>query len=148
MQHKTEWFLIADATRARLAARVDGGLLKQIASFEHLASRRKTSELGDDKAGREMSGSGFGGSAFEPKTDAHRKEHLRFAHELAQYLEHEAVRGSFDALSIFAPNPFFGELKQELGKNTGHRLGASRPVDLIDVGAAELEERIQHAVAS
>lgn len=145
---KTEWFLIADASRARVVAREEGQPLHVVATFEHPASREKTSSLGDDKAGRELSGRGFGGAAFEPRADAHRKEHLRFAHELAGFIEQRAAAGAFDELSIFAPDPFLGELKDQLGHGTRQRLAAARQVDLSAVGAAELETRIGHALAT
>lgn len=145
---KTEWFLIANASRARVAAREDGQRLHVVATFEHPASREKTSSLGDDKAGRELSGRGFGGAAFEPRSDAHRKEHRHFAHELAEFLEQQAASGVFDELSIFAAAPFLGELKAELGHGTQRRLAATRPVDLSAAGPAELERRIEDALAS
>lgn len=114
---KTEWFLIANASRASVVAREDRRRLHVVATFE-------------------------------PRTDAHRREYRRFAHELAEFLEQQAASGVFDELSIFAADPFLGELKGELGHGTQRRLAAARPVDLSAVGPAELEVRIGDALAT
>lgn len=143
---ETQWFVVANATRARVYSRVGDDPLQLICSLEHLASRAKSAQLGKDKAGRELSGRGFGGAAFEPRLDPHRKEHLRFAQEIAQFLEREAQGGTFSEVSLIASSPFLGELKQQLGKSTTRLLGAMRDVDLSAVGPAELDARIRHAV--
>ena len=144
-----EWFLVANATRATIYERDgEGAKLTSVRAFEHPQSRLKTAELGDDKAGRELSGRGFGGAAFEPKLDAHRKEHLRFAHELCEFVEHEALRGAFRSLTVFAPDPFLGELKKALGPASTRFLAAARDTDLSHVGAAELVRRIAKAAST
>ena len=148
MRRKIEWFLVANAEHARVLASDHGKPLSTVRGFEHPASRSKTSELGTDKGGREVSGHGFGGAAFEPRSDPHRREHEKFAHELGQFLEHEAILGTFDSVSIFAPDPFFGKLRGQLGKNTGKRLAAARAVDFSAVPAEELGARIRQALGA
>lgn len=137
------WTLIANAAHARLLQQEAPGKLHLLQSMEHLPSRMSSSELGDDKAGRELSGRGFGGAAFEPRLDAHRKEHQRFAHELAQLLEQGAQEQRYDALHLFASSPFLGELKQALGPATQRMLAGAHDVDLTAVGVAELPARIE-----
>jgi protein required for attachment to host cells len=144
-----QWFLLANATRARLFARDEpDGKLQLARVFEHPQGRMKTAELGDDKAGRELSGRGFGGAAFEPRLDAHRKEHIRFAHELCEFLEQEAQRGAFGSLALFAPDPFLGELKKALGPACTKHLAAASDTDLSHVGPAELARRIDRALGA
>lgn len=147
MQARMEWFVVADAARARVLARRAGEKMRVVGRFEHLASRQSTSELGDGKAGRETGGSSYGGAAFQPRSDAHRKEHLRFAHELAHFLEHEAGQGSYDSVTLIAPNPFLGELKAALGRAAASRVATSMPLDLSMVGPAEIDKRIDVAMA-
>ena len=144
---RIEYFLIANAASARVYAR-EGGRepLRLVREFEHPASRLKTAELGDDKAGRELSGRGFGGAAFEPKADAHRKERHRFALELCEFVEGQAQRGAFDSLLVFAPDPFLGGLKAGLGPAATRRLTLARDTDLSHVGPAELGKRIDKLV--
>lgn len=141
-----DWFLVANAANARVYARTPGEPLRLVHSFEHPRSRRRTSQLGDDRAGREKSASGFGGAAFQPRTDAHRKEHARFAQEVCAYIEHEARVHAFGSLSIFAPEPFAGELRSALGSTCRKHLRHAGGPDLSHVGPAELEARIDAEV--
>lgn len=146
-QQRPDWFLIANATRARLLRSLPGEPLELVRVFEHPAGRRKTAELGDDKAGYAPSGHGFGGAAYEPHPDAHRKEHRRFAHEVAQFIEHEARGNAFASIRLFASSPFLGELKEALGGVSAHLLGGAHDIDLTSVGMAELPRRMQLALA-
>ena len=91
---------------------------------------------------------GFGGMAYEPRTDPVRKEHERFARELADYLEEGARTQAYGSLVVFAGNPFLGELREALGDGTRRLLKTSLPVDLSHVGAAEIERRVLDELAS
>lgn len=141
---KPTWILIANASRARLVQQETTGRLAVLKSVEHPHSRMRSSELGDDKAGREFSGHGFGGAAFEPRLDPQRKEQLTFAHDLAMLLEHGAQQQSYEALHLFASSPFLGELKQALGPAAERLLMGAHEVDLTAVGLAELPARVEH----
>lgn len=141
------WILIANASHARLLQQEPGAPMVVLAAFQHPASRQHSAVLGDDKAGRELSGRGFGGAAFEPRTDAQTKEQLHFARELADRLEEGARAGRCQSIAIFASSPFLGELKQALGEQTRRLLTHTRDVDLTHVGLAEIERRIQHELA-
>lgn len=142
-----QWFLLANATRARLFARDEPhGKLELVRLFEQPQGRMKTAELDDDKAGRELSGRGFGGAAFG--LDVHHKEHVRFAHELCEFLEREAQRGGLGSLALFAPAPFLGELKKALGPACTRHLAAASDTDLSHVGPAELARRIDRALGA
>lgn len=141
---KPHWILIANASQARLLQQEQGCPIVVLKGFHHPASRLHSSELGDDKAGRELSGRGFGGAAFEPRIDAQHKEHLEFARELAEELEAAAREGRYASLSLFASSPFLGELKQALQDGSQRLLTSTRDVDLTSVGVAEIEHRIAH----
>ncbi len=143
-----EWFLVASAAHARLLQRERGLPMEQIAAFVHPEARLKSSELGDDRAGRERADRGFGATAYEPRTDAHRKEYQRFAHELAERLEEGARTNAYGSLVVFAGNPFLGVLREALGEGTRRLLKASHAVDLSHVGEAELERRIREELAA
>lgn len=140
------WVLIANATRASVYERAADGQLRLVGSFEHLPSRQRSAQLGHGKAGREINPSGFGGACFEPRVDLHRKEHLRFAHELADDLERQAQAGAFASIAIFASDPFLGELCREMGPACRRRLCTARGPDLSHVGMAELPARIGKAL--
>jgi len=72
-----------------------------------------------------------------------RKEHQRFARELAQRLEQGVRQGRCDAVTVFAASPFLGELKQVLGEATLRQLTGAHAVDLSMVGSAEIARRIR-----
>jgi len=144
---KDEWSLVANASQARLFRKQADGPLVALGSFHHPGGRERSSTLGDDKAGRELSGRGFGGAAFEPRVDAQHKEHLRFARELADVLEGAAREGSYASVRVFAASPFLAHLKQALGPATQRLLAGAHDIDLTHVGLAELQGRIRHELA-
>jgi protein required for attachment to host cells len=142
---KTDWILIANATRARLLQQEPGQKVKELRSFEHLAGRSKIGELADDRSGSERNDRLYGAAAFQPRLDAKQKEHRRFARELAEYLEQQAQLGAYRRIEIFASNPFLGELKAVVGDATLRLVGGAHDLDLTMVGKAELGRRIaQH----
>lgn len=145
---KPDWTLIANATTARLLQQQGDGPMVVIRNFTHPQGRTKVSDLVKDHAGRESTGRSFGGgAAFQPHTEVKHKEHERFARELAEYLEHEALQGKFGKLQIFASSPFLGELKGQVGDATLKLVAGAHPVDLTAVGVTELKRRIAHELA-
>lgn len=144
---KPDWILIANASRARLLEQQAHGAYSLLRSFEHPASRLHSSELGEDKRGRENVDGAFGAAAYEPRVDWQRKEHLRFAIELADFLETGAQHGQCGSVRVFAASPFLGELKARLGEATRRVLAGTHDVDLSAVGVAELGRRIQQELA-
>lgn len=145
---KPHWILIANAAYARLLQQEGGGRIAILRSFTHSQGRRKIGELVDDRAGHENTDRSYGGTSYQPRTDPKKKEHERFARELADDLERHAQLGSFDSLAVFASSPFLGELKAELGSATTRLLTSTHDVDLTSVGPAELKRRIAHELAA
>ena len=139
---KPDWILIANAARARLLQHDRGSPMVVVQSFAHQESRERVGTLADDKMGQERTDTGFGGAAYQPRLDAKDKEHLRFAHELALYLQDHAQRQSFHALTIYASSPFLGKLKAELHPATQQRLAATHDLDLTGLPLEELEQRL------
>lgn len=141
---KPHWILIASSARARLLQQdqpANGPFL--LKTFDHPASRLHSSELGDDEAGRERSDRGPRATVLQPRLDAHRKEHLHFARELAAALEDGAVRGECASISVFAASPFLGELKKELGTETQRLLESTHDLDLTHVDTPNLDRRLR-----
>jgi protein required for attachment to host cells len=139
---KSDWILIANATRARLLQQEPNERVKELHSFEHPAGRSKISDLADDRSGSERSDRVYGSAAYQPRMDAKQKEHQRFARELAAYLEQQAQLGTYGKIEVFASSPFLGELKAELGAATTRLLGGTHDVDLTMVGKAEIGRRV------
>ena len=144
---KPNFILIANATHARLLQYERGSPMVILESFEHLKSRSKISDLADDRAGHESMDSTFGGAAYPPRINAKKKEHMRFARELADHLERQAQQGGYRSLVIFASSPFLGELKTELGSVTARLLSSTHDLDLTSFGLTELEQRVERELA-
>jgi protein required for attachment to host cells len=140
---KPHWILVANATEARLLQQEPGGPLVVLQAFHHPESRLHTAELGDDRAGREVSGHGFGGAAYQPRLDAQRKQHLHFARDLADHLEQAAGEHRYASLAVYASSPFLGELKQLFGDATRKLVAGTHDVDLTSFDVAEIERRVQ-----
>lgn len=143
---KPDWILVANAAQARLLQREPGSPMTVLQAFHHPASRLRSSELGDDARGRERTDHRAGAAPFEARVDAHRKEHLRFAGELADVLERGAQAGQYRHLHVFAGSPFLGELRAALGDATRRLLAGRHELDLSAVGLSELELRVEQAL--
>ncbi len=145
---KPNWILIANATHARLLVQESGSPMVVLQGFEHPQGRSKISELADDRAGHDNTERNFGGTAYQPRVNAKQKEHIRFARELADFLDSAAQQASFHSLVVFASNPFMGELKAELGVAATRLLASTHDIDLTSFGLTEVEQRIQHELAN
>lgn len=138
---KPHWYLIANASQARLLQAEPGAAMTVVQAYHHPQSRERSSTLGNDKAGRE--GHNFGGAAYQPHIDAQHKEHQYFAHELALVLEKGVQDGRCQSVTLLASSPFLGELKQALGDAARRALASTHDVDLTALGLGEAETRIR-----
>lgn len=136
--------MVADAANARVFEGEPGGGLVEAVDFVHPASRRRASELTDDKHGHveRNPGGGRASSGYSPRTDPHEKEEARFAAELADAIEAAAVDGRCGALVVLAAPHFLGELRGRLGPAATRILRASEALDLTHLPQADLIERL------
>ena len=141
---KPQWILVANASLARLFSRGSPtGHLVPLTTMEHPESRLKGSELADDRPGHEATDHSSGGNRYEPRSDVRRKEHQRFAREIAERLETGLAAGEFSTLWLFASSPFLGELKAQLSDAVVKRLQLALDSDLTSFGLAEIEQRLR-----
>jgi protein required for attachment to host cells len=142
----SKWVLLANAARARVFERDgQGGRLVEILDLVHPQSREKAAELSTDREGHAQKAHGdrgHAGTAFEPRTDFHRKEMTAFAQEIARHLELSVVQGRCTDIAILASDPFLGECKKHLGAGTKRVLSAALPRDLTAVLEPQLTERV------
>lgn len=140
---KTQWFVIANASSARIFSRDTATApLIPVTILTHDKSRLHGSALESDRPGSHANDNSHGPNHFTLRTDARRKEHQRFAKEIAQRLDAGLKDGEFNALILFASNPFMGELTSQLSDAVSQRLKATLHNDLTHVGLAELDGRI------
>jgi hypothetical protein len=138
----SQWYLVANAARARLLSRTPDQPLQLVRVFGHVESVASSGQPADEGGAFAPTAGGMGGAPFELRAPAHEFGRNRFAHELARFIDHEAREGHFAEISVFAPSPFLGDLKHELGAATVHRLAAAEELDLTQASLAELERRV------
>ena len=140
---KRQWILLANASHARLLSRDSAtDPLVALATLEHPESRLKASQLADDRPGHEATDNSSGGNRYEPRSDVRRKEHQRFAREIAHRLDAGLAAGEFNAVWLFASSPFLGELKAQLSDAVTKRVQLALDSDLTALGLAEIEQRL------
>ena len=146
---KPQWILVANASLAHLFSRDSPtDPLVPLATMEHAESRLKGSELADDRPGHEATdNNNSGGNRYEPRSDVRRKEHQRFAREIAERLETGLAAGEFSTLCLFALSPFLGELKSQLSDAVEKRLQVALDSDFTSFGLAEIEQRLRDQLA-
>jgi protein required for attachment to host cells len=142
----SKWVVLANAARARVFDREgENRRLVEILDLVHPQSREKAADLSTDREGHAQKAHGdrgHAGTAFEPRTDFHRKEMAIFAAEIARHLELSVVQGHCTDVAILASDPFLGECKKHLGAGTQRVLSAALPRDLTALLEPELTERV------
>jgi hypothetical protein len=113
---KRDWYVIANASRARLLERTPGqDDWGDVADLVHPQSRGRDARLARDRPGH-LEGAGHGpGSTFEPRTDPRRHERERFATQIADLIDAAIAEGRCGALVLVASDPFMGVLEAQLG---------------------------------
>ena len=141
---KVQWILVANASVARLFRRDSPtDPLIPLTTMEHPESRLKASQLADDRPGHEATDFSSGGNRYEPRIDVRRKEHQRFAREIAERLDAGLAAGEFSALWLFASSPFLGELKAQLSDAVDKRVQLALNSDLTALGLTDIEQRLR-----
>ena len=141
----TLWIVVANAARARLYERHRDGSLDEPVDLIHPQARQSSRDLTSDRSGRTERGSGaqqHGHTAYQPATDAHQKEHERFAREVAAQLDDGVASGRCRSLLLFAAPAFLGELRQRLGEATAKAVRTSEAIDLTSLPVHELRARV------
>ena len=143
---KRQWIVLANASHARLFSRDSRtDPLVALTILEHPQSRLKGSELADDRPGHEATDNSSGGNRYEPRSDVRRKEHQRFAREIADRLDAGLAAGEFSAVWLFASSPFLGELKAQLSDAVNKCVELTLDRDFTALGLADIEQRLQDA---
>lgn len=140
---KPTWIIVADGSRARLFEqdRPDGRLV-ELKAWVHTASRLRTESLAYGPLGRASKGHA-GSTSFVPRTPPREREHQRFAHELAQHLDHGVRSGQCGALVLIASNSMLGLIRRDLPPTSARLVQWSAALDLTPYEGRELRSRIE-----
>jgi protein required for attachment to host cells len=145
MAPRRTWILVADAGRARILERQGEGGRKELktiegATFSH--ELPKTSDVVRDRLPRTFESVGATRHAIGPDVDPHRKEKRNFANELADWLDAELVKKSFDRLVVVAPAQMMGDLRSALTPAVLERASTDAILDLTKVPDAEIASHL------
>ncbi len=112
---KKTWILVADSSKARLftVASASGPLI-EVRDFLHPESRMHEQELTTDLPGKHRNDTGVGAHGFEQEVEPKEQEAIRFAGELADYLDKARNDGEYEQLVIVAAPKFLGHLREAM----------------------------------
>jgi protein required for attachment to host cells len=153
---KKMWIVAADASRARVfLARGVRSAFELVTTLEHAASRAKVHDLVSDDRGRKPAGSSpgrqngrsYGRAGAEPDTDPKEVEAMRFARELARYLDRGNEEHAFDELILLAPPHFLGLVKENIGDRTRRLIRLTVDKDYSQLDPPALAEHIREIVS-
>jgi protein required for attachment to host cells len=140
------WIVLADRTRAAIRRqRKLGGPFELVQELEHAASRLMDRELGTDRPGRTIDGSGTRRHALEAHESPHEHEAKVFAREIAAQLAAARTSRRYDALVLVAEPRFLGMLRDALDHATRQRVRAEIPKRLLDATDADLAQHVADA---
>lgn len=148
------WLVVANASQARvLEAAATAGPYQLLAELAHPESRKKGIELDNDRPGRaegnvHSQGGGVhapGGGLYEPRVDARKREHERFAQEVAAVLNAGVADGRCAGLVIVAADPFLGQLKAKLSERASEQVLRTLSKDYTSLSEPELAKRLREA---
>ena len=123
MASERTWVLVADGSRARILQKDEGGR-KQLRTVEGMTFAHdlpKTSEVVRDRLPRTFESVGDTRHAVATEVDPHREEKRKFANELADALDAELVKKSFDRLVVVAPAQMLGDLRSALSSGRARK---------------------------
>ena len=117
------WIVVADEARARILTRDDSTeTLIDVNELVSLDANVPEKDLVSDKPGRSYDSSGQGRHSMGQKTDPKEQISIRFAKELADYLEKNRQNKAYIKLLIIAAPHFLGLLRKELSKGVSETI--------------------------
>ena len=90
-------------------------------------------------------GHGAGNASYQPHTDPRRREHDRFAREVAAAVDEGTAKGRLAGLILVASDPFLGRLKSSLGEQSLKLLLRTVVSDFTTLPDAEVLRRLSSA---
>lgn len=135
------WIIIADKKIARIYSKA-GGTIKLLG--EALPSSNGKSILENTEIGRTTSESLH--IKYEPSMSPVRRRAFKFAHEIADWLDHALQKDGFDRLITVAPPQMLGDFRIAFGKPVASRLVAEINKDLTKMPEKELCERLKELI--
>jgi len=119
----THWVVVADQSRARIFTVADPhGALLHVGELEHPEARDREQELKSDRPGRSFDSSGQGRHAMGTKVEPGKQETIRFARQVADYVQAAHNEGRCERLLLVAGPPLLGLLRENLKTVPGMKI--------------------------
>ena len=138
------WVVVADSSRARIfKAETALGPLQELATLAHPEGRLHAHELTSDLPGRAFDSSGQGGRhAMEQNLDPKENEALKFARQIAGYLENGQNENQFARLVLVAAPKFLGHLRQSLSDRVVALVSQEIDKNLVQQSAEDIRRHL------
>lgn len=142
------WILIADGARARIVMN-DGPNhgIKAVKGMDFRIQHTESNGHIFDDPHHHFHSTSSGFQVMEFDTETHLDEKHLFAGELANVLEGELHRNSFDRMIIFAAPAMLGELRTSLSPMIMNKVIEQVPKDLTNVPHRQLSRHIENVLA-
>jgi protein required for attachment to host cells len=141
------WFLVANASSARLYQGDPRRKLELLKEFSHPASRERASALVSDRPGHNP-GAGNGHGSFVPASDPKQNEASQFASELVGELEKGRVGGVARRIVLVAAPSFLGLLNKQLSEGCRALVTTTVQKDYTKADDKELQGHLAQALFS
>lgn len=139
---KEVWVVVANSAQAKIFKAESNKALKEIARFEHPASRLHEQDLVTSKPGRTFESVGPTRHAVQPKVSAKEQEFINFAKQVSNHLNSSRDKNAFTSLYIIASPNFLGLLRQELSSQTNHLVAGEVAKDMTNSRTEQIRDHL------
>ncbi len=137
------WIVVADDAKARIfSAEKPVNPLVEVKVMSSSEAHDREQDLVSDKPGRGSNGGGQGRHAMDEKITHKEQYAIRFAKELADFLEKNQHKKTYFKLIIVAAPHFLGLLRKELGKGVSELVSLEIDKDLTMMDPKAIRERL------
>lgn len=116
---------------------------RALVEMHHPESTSRESDLASDRPGRAFDSFGSGRHAMAPGKSAHQQELLRFADEVADYINTGIASRKFKKVVLLAEPSFLGHLRNRLSGAAAAAVIMSAPKNLTSLDEAQIRHYFQ-----
>jgi len=136
------WIVVADGEHARFVFPAPKRAFHTQRTLESTSAHQRSSDLGTDRPPRTMESATGMPHAVTPRHDLHDMDKQKFAHQIAQDINHASARGDFDSVVLVAPAETLNEIRDALDTATTAKVIGTLRKDLTKVPDHELARHL------
>ena len=111
--------------------------------FQHPRSATRERDLTSDRPGRSFDSFGSGRHAMSQPQSVHDQEMLRFAEQVAEFVNASIAQGSFNNLVLLAEPGFLGVLRSKLSAAAMNATILTAPKNITNLDESRIREYFQ-----